>query len=90
MKNILKVILEAKLKRGELISHEDISDVIVLKLKDTCDTRLLTLKRALMIISMNESQPDCGMPSNTILLPLTTRLYDQAAQITTSHLLVPF
>ena len=60
-KDIPKTVLEAKLKRGELISNEDKNGVVILKWKDTHDVRVLTTKHALIIISQVQLQ-DANQP----------------------------
>ena len=41
-KHILKEVLQAKLKRGEMVAKEDQQGVVILKWKDTRDARVLS------------------------------------------------
>lgn len=51
-KNIPKEVLNAKLKKGELISREDENGIVVLKWRDTRDVRILSTKHAPTLVNV--------------------------------------
>lgn len=55
-KDLPKEVLQANLKRGEMVSREDESGVVVLKWKDTRDVRLLSTKHAPIMVSVRPAQ----------------------------------
>ncbi|KAJ8963692.1 hypothetical protein NQ314_005444 [Rhamnusium bicolor] len=52
-KHIPKEVLLAKLKKGEMISQEDQSGIVILKWKDTRDVRLLSTKHGPEMVPLN-------------------------------------
>uniref|UniRef100_A0A182RWV0 PiggyBac transposable element-derived protein domain-containing protein n=1 Tax=Anopheles funestus TaxID=62324 RepID=A0A182RWV0_ANOFN len=54
-KNIPRCVLNAKLKRGEIISRENNEGVVVLKWKDIRDLRILSTKHAPSLVSVNKT-----------------------------------
>lgn len=55
-KNIPREILQAKIKKGEMISREDPNGIVVLKWRDTRDVRVLTTKHEPRMVSVRVSK----------------------------------
>lgn len=62
-KNMPKDVMDAKLKRGEVIAKEDSNGIVVLKWKDTRDVRLLSTKHSPELVDVDDEADEPG-PSN--------------------------
>lgn len=57
-KNMPTEVLQAKLKRGEMVSREDENGIVILKWRDTRDVRLLSTKHAPIMVPTNRIAED--------------------------------
>ena len=56
-KHIPKEVLQAKLKRGEMVAKEDQQGVVILKWRDTRDVRVLSMKHAPVMKPITQRAP---------------------------------
>ena len=92
-KDIPKEVLNAKLKRGEMIAKEDVNGIVVLKWRDTRDVRILSTKHAPIlkpvcstqsIQSTPAPQPSMSMQNSAQLFQTTQTQISTYQQTTTS------
>ncbi|KAB7507119.1 hypothetical protein Anas_11487 [Armadillidium nasatum] len=83
-KNIPREVLDAKLRKGDIVSKEDENGIVVLKWKDQRDVRLLTTKHRTEMVEtgsissdieeIDENQPDISDQMTSYNTPLRKAL----------------
>lgn len=69
-----KFVMSYPLKRGEMISREDHNGIVVLKWRDVCNIRILSIKHAPIMIPNSDSSTHRGRPPK--MKPLAVTAYN--------------